>query len=215
MSKQFLIIVVVIIGGLFGVLALTRDKNSGDTGGGGNNSATATNHIVGKGESKVTVIEYGDFQCPACGAYFPIVQEIKKEYGDKITFQFRHFPLTQIHPNAFISSRAAEAAGKQNKFFEMHDKLYENQQTWSSSSDPTAIFTTYATELGLNLDQFKTDMAAKSTADSINADLKAGQAIGASSTPTFVINDTRVTKNPENLEAFKKLIDDEIAKIKS
>lgn len=211
MSKQFIVIVLVIVLGLFGVLLFTRDKDStGQTG--ADSSVQATNHTIGAGEKNVTILEYGDFQCPACKAYYPLIQEIKKEYGDKIKFQFRHYPLTQIHPNAFIASRAAEAAGLQSKFFEMHDMLYEQQDSWSSGTDPTATFVTFATQLGLNVDKFKTDMGSKSVADLINADLKAGQGAGVNSTPSFVINNKKVEKNPQTIEEFKKLIDDEIAK---
>lgn len=210
MNKQFLVVIVVIVVGLFGVLTLTRNKDSsGQT---GDSTATqATNHTVGKGEKNVTVLEYGDFECPACSAYYPIIQEIEKEYGDKIKFQFRHYPLVQIHQNAFISSRVAEAAGIQGKFFEMHNILYEQQDSWAKATDPTSQFTAFAAQVGLNIDQFKTDLASEAVANSINADVKAGQGVGVNSTPTFVINDKKVEQNPQTLEDFKKLIDDAIA----
>lgn len=210
MTKEFLIVVVLIVAGLFGVFTLTKK----DDGNNNQQSATAevSNHTVGAGNKKVTLIEYGDFQCPACKSYFPIVQEIKTSYGDEITFQFRHYPLNQIHPNAFIGSRAAEAAGKQGKFFEMHDLLYEQQDLWSAGSNPTATLEGYASQLQLNLDQFKADMMSAQTAAVINADVKAGQAVGANSTPTFVINGRKIEENPRSVEDFKKLIDEEIAK---
>lgn len=211
MNKQFIAIILVVIVGLFGILMFTRD-NGKNEGSGGETTAQPTNHTVGAGNKNVTLIEYGDFQCPACKAYVPIVQQIKAEYGDDIKFQFRHYPLVQIHPNAFIASRAAEAAGKQNKFFEMHDLLYENQDIWAGSNDPTETFNGYATQLQLNLDQFKTDMNAQATADVINADVKAAKDIGANSTPTFVLNGTKIEQNPQSYEDFKKLIDNEIAK---
>ncbi len=211
MTKEFFIVVVVIVLGLFGIFTLTKDKE--DTGGGSTKSAEPSNHTVGAGEKKVTLVEYGDFQCPACKSYHPIVKEIKDTYGDEITFQFRHYPLNQIHPNAFIGSRAAEAAGKQGKFFEMHDLLYEQQESWSAGSNPTAILETYATQLGLNMDQFRADMASAETASVINADVKAGQALGANSTPTFAINGRKIDENPRSFEDFKKLIDEEIAKV--
>lgn len=209
MNKQFLVIIAVIVVALFGVLMFTRDK--GDSAGGGNPSAQATNHTVGAGQKNVTIVEYGDFQCPACKAYFPILKQIKEDYGDQIKFQFRHNPLTSIHPNAFIASRAAEAASKQGKFWEMHDILYQQQDSWVQSTDPTAIFVTYATQLNLNVDQFKSDLTSAAVSDAINADLKAGQGIGVNSTPTFIINDEKVEKNPPTLEDFKKLIDEKLA----
>ena len=211
MNKQFLAILLVIFIALFGVFTLTKDKEDN----GSNNSNTSvqpSNHVKGKTDSKVTLTEYGDFQCPACKSYYPIVKELSESYGDKVQFQFRHFPLVQIHPNAFVASRAAEAAGKQNKFFEMHDQLYENQDIWSTATNPNSYFEGYASQLGLNLDQFKSDMTSEAVSDQINADLKAGQALKANSTPTFAINGKKIEKNPQSIDEFKKLLDDELSK---
>lgn len=212
MNKQFFGIIVLVVAGLIGIFALTGGNKDESGGNGGNSAAEASNHVVGPADSKVTLIEYGDFQCPACKSYFPFVNDLKAEYGDRVKFQFRHFPLTQIHPNAFISSRAAEAAGKQGKFFEMHDLLYENQESWATVSNPSPIFEGYAQQLSLNVDQFKTEMNSAAVAATINADAKAAQAIGGNSTPTFAINDRRIEKNPQSLDEFKKLLDDELAK---
>jgi protein-disulfide isomerase len=211
MNKQFFAIIVVVIAGLVGVFALTggnKDKNGGSS---SNSTATATNHVTGAKDAKVTLVEYGDFQCPACKSYFPLVQELKTTYGDRVTFQFRHFPLVQIHPNAFVGARAAEAAGLQGKFFEMHDLLYENQDTWSKSSSPNTVLETYAQQLGLDVNKFKTDSASSVVADAINADVKAGQALGASATPTFVLNGKKIDQNPRSLDEFKKLLDDALS----
>lgn len=211
MNKQFALVVTAVILGLVGIFALTGDKKTADNQNGQTSSTVASNHTVGAGNKKVTLTEYGDFECPACKQYFPLVQAVKEQYKDDITFQFRHFPLTQIHKNAMLGSRAAEAAGKQNKFFEMHDFLYQNQDDWAKSPSPNTILETIATQLGLNLDQFKSDMMSAETAAIINADIKAGQALGANSTPTFVLNGRKI-ENPKTLEDFKKVIDEEIAK---
>lgn len=211
MNKQFLGIIIAVLVGLFGIFALTnKDDNGGE--GGSDTTASASEHVQGKADSNVTLIEYGDFQCPACKSYYPIIKQLESEYADKVKFQFRHYPLTSIHPNAFLGSRAAEAAGKQNKFFEMHDILYENQDSWAQSQDPTPIFEGYASQLELNLEQFKTDMKSAGVADVINADIKAGQAAKANSTPTFVLNGQKIEKNPTSQDEFKKLLDDELAK---
>jgi protein-disulfide isomerase len=211
MNKQFAAIIAVVIIGMVGIFALTSNKTSAPSG--GNNSSTSgSNHVVGAGKKNVTLIEYGDLQCPACKSYYPLVKEIKNTYGDDIKFQFKHFPLVQIHRHAMIAARAAEAAGNQGKFWEMHDLMYENQDTWSPSQDPTSTFEGYASQLGLKLDQFKTDMTSEAVASAINADIKAGQALKANSTPTFVINGKKVEKNPQSLDEFKKLIDDAGAK---
>jgi protein-disulfide isomerase len=143
---------------------------------------------------------------------FPLVKEVKAAYGEDLKFQFRHFPLTSIHPNAFLGSRAAEAAGKQGKFFEMHDLLYQNQEEWSTASNPTSVLESYASQLSLNIDQFKKDMTSSEVNAIINADLKAGQALGANSTPTFVLNGKKVEENPRSVDDFKKLIDEAASK---
>lgn len=209
MNNRFLLILLAIIVVLGGIFFFTRDESS-DTA--NVSTDTASSNVYGKTDSSVTLVEFGDFECPACAAYFPIVQQIKADYGDKIAFQFRHFPLVQIHPNAMIASRAAEAAGKQGKFWEMHDLLYQQQQAWSKSSNANAIFESYATQLGLNLDQFKADVAAQSTLDAINADVKIGQGLKVNSTPTFVLNGQKIETTPQTYEAFKQLLDAELAK---
>lgn len=211
MDKRFLGIILVIIVGLVGIFALTggnKDKNGSS--GSSNSNAQPTNHVVKAPNSKATLVEYGDFQCPACKSYFPLVQELNATYKDQLTFQFRHYPLVAIHSNAFVGSRAAEAAGKQGKFFEMHDLLYENQDTWSRASNPSAILESYGQQLGLNMEQFKSDMNSAAVADAINADAKAAQGLGATSTPTFVLNGKKIDKNPQSVEDFKKLIDEAI-----
>lgn len=213
MNKQFIAVLLVLVAALFGVATLTKEKTDpGSNGGNGSSQAKPSEHVVGTGNKKVTLIEYGDFQCPACKSYYPIVQQIKQAYGDDIKFQFRNFPLTQIHPNAFIGHRAAEAAGKQGKFFEMHDLLYEQQDSWSRASDPSSVLHSYAEQLSLNIDQFKKDMTSPDIAAIINADIKEAQDVGANSTPTFVINGRKIEENPKSLDDFKKLIDEEIAK---
>ncbi len=212
MSKQFLAILAIIVVVFVGVFAFTRSKSDTPGSNNGDNSAQTSNHTIGAGNKGVTLVEYGDFQCPACKSYYPVVKQVKELYGDDITFQFMHFPLTQIHPNAMVASRAAEAAGKQGKFFEMHDFLYENQDSWSSDSNPTPLFESFAAQLELDIDQFKSDMMSAQVLATINADLKSGQALGANSTPTFVINGKKLDKNPTSLDEFKQLIDEEIAR---
>lgn len=170
-----------------------------------------TNHTQGEGKKGVTLIEYGDFECPACGAYYPIVKEVKAKYGDDITFQFRHFPLVQIHKHAMLAHRAAEAAGNQGKFFEMHDILYEQQQVWIAGANQTKLFEDYASSLGLDLAKFRQDMASEAVNAAINADIKEGQAIKATSTPTFVLQGKKIEESPRSIDEFNKLIDAAIA----
>ncbi len=208
MSKRFLAIllaIIVVFGGAF-YLAKHKDNSSGNN----TSNVQPTNHIEGDGAKNVTLIEYGDYQCPACGAYYPLLKQVFDKYKADIHFQFRNFPLVQIHKNAFLGARAAEAADKQGKFWEMHDILYEQQQTWGDSNDPTPSFIGYAGQLGLNVDTFKADMASANVNDLINADIQEGQKLGANSTPTFVLNGKKID-NPRSLDDFNKLIDNAIA----
>ncbi len=188
------------------VFFLTRNKANAPA----PSSVQASNHIRFTGSSGVVLLEYGDFQCPACGAYYPVIKQLEANYSTKVTFQFRSFPLVKLHPNAFAAHRAAEAAGIQGKFFEMHDKLYENQQSWSSASNPLIYFEDYATQLGLNVDQFRKDSASSMVNDIINADIKAGQDIKITATPTFVVDGNKLDQNPQDYASFAKLLDDAI-----
>lgn len=210
MSKRFLIILAVLILGFLGfVIFQGRQDNKGS---GGGNSAEASNHTSGEGTKGVTLVEYGDFQCPSCGAYFPVVEQVRKKYGDEITFQFRHFPLTQIHPNAMAAHRAAEAASKQGKFWEMYDILYERQNLWSSSSNVTQMMEDYATELGINVDQFKSDYQSAEVNAVINADISAGSDLKITGTPTFFLNGQKLENLSPDLNSFTKVIDEAIQK---
>ncbi len=138
-------------------------------------------------DAKVTLVEFGDFQCPACGASHPIVKQLLNEYDGKITFVFRHFPLP-MHKNAIKAANAAEAAGEQKKFFEMHDLIYENQKEWSESKKADEFFEKYAGELKLDMDKFKEDVKSKKYEGKIKSDQADGNAVGVNSTPTFFIN---------------------------
>jgi protein-disulfide isomerase len=208
MDKRFLLIlgaILVIFGGVFWFSKnkSTRSNNS--------QQGTPSNHVIGTNTTGVALVEYGDYQCPACGQFYPIVKQLQATYANKISFRFANFPLVQIHQHAMEGARAAEAASLQNKFWEMHDILYENQTTWSQASNPSAYFEQYAAQLGLNLTKFKQDMASQAVLNTINADVGQVQALGGSGTPTFVINGKKVENNPSSLEAFSKLIDDTIA----
>lgn len=202
MSKRFLLIIAAAVLLFVGLIVVNkRDTTETSTG-----SASVTNHTYGEGSSGVTVIEYGDFQCVACYSYFPIFTQLKQEYSDRVTFQFRHFPLIQIHQNAMAAHRAAEAAARQNKFWEMHDLIYENQKSWENSNNAAQFFEDYATRLALDIDKFKADAASSEVNDTINADFKAGQELGVSGTPTFVV-DGKIIETPTSIEAFREIID--------
>src|SRR5438132_5804548 len=141
--------------------AVTNPPSSGSSQGSSqpsiDNTAGATKPNV-KVSSPVVLEEYGDYQCPPCGQLYPELKEIEKEYGNQVQIVFHHFPLMKIHKNALMAAHAAEAARNQNKFWEMHDRLYRNQKEWSELDDPRPVFIDYAKQLGLKIEQFTNDL---------------------------------------------------------
>jgi protein-disulfide isomerase len=135
----------------------------------------------------VTLEEFSDFQCPACGGLEPGLRNVLKDYGDRVRLVFRNFPLA-MHKYAFQAARAAEAAGQQGKFWEMHDMLYDNQKEWSDSMEPRVQFDSYATRLGLDVQKFKADMERPELTERIKADYARGMSLGVKGTPTVYLN---------------------------
>jgi protein-disulfide isomerase len=168
-------------------------------------------HYRGNPDAKVTLTEYSDFQCPACGQFAPVVDEVVAGYGDAIRLEYKHFPLVSIHSFAIPAAKAAEAAGQQGKFFEMHDKLFENQQVWSNSAAPQVFFTTYAKELDLDLDLFKKHMKASLIADKIQDEFAEARALGLNSTPTFFLNGERMQFT--TFEEFTSQLENAVGKV--
>jgi protein-disulfide isomerase len=206
MDKRFwgiLALIVIIFGGVF---FFTNHKKASAPGTTSTNSSALTNHVEGQGSSGVRLTEYGDFECPACGQYYPIVKQVEQTYDSQITFQFRNFPLFQIHPNAIAGARAAEAADVQGKYWQMHDLLYENQNDWGQQKDPTQFFNQYAKQLGLDAAKFSSDFKSSQANNRIQTDLREGNRLGIDSTPTFFIDGKKIS-NPQSLDAFNKVID--------
>jgi protein-disulfide isomerase len=143
-------------------------------------------HIQGPGTAAVTLVEYGDYECPFCGQAYPIVKEIQRRLGDQLRFVFRNFPLTQSHPHAEHAAEAAEAAGAQDRFWEMHDYLFEHQRALDD-----AHLLEYAAALDLDQARFKHDLTAHTFADRVREDFRSGVRSGVNGTPTFFINGTR------------------------
>ena len=140
-----------------------------------------------KVSSPVVLEEYGDYQCPPCGLLYPVLKDIEHEYGKQLQIVFHHFPLTKIHKNAMAAAHAAEAARNQNKFWEMHDRLYRNQNSWKDLDDPRPMFVQYARELGLNIDRFTRDLDSPEVEQRIAADMQKGTGVGVTGTPTVFI----------------------------
>lgn len=170
---------------------------------------SASDHTKGAEKSVVTIVEYSDFQCPACGANYPLVEEVFAEYKNKISFTYRHFPLPQ-HKNALLAAYASEAAGKQGKFWEMTDILFKNQNEWSESMTARTIFSGYAEKLGLDIARFTSDMKSDEIKNKVENDKKSGQLSAVDHTPTFFLNGKLAT-NPRSKEELRALIEYVIA----
>ncbi|WP_166389098.1 DsbA family protein [Catellatospora methionotrophica] len=139
-------------------------------------------------DGKVTIVEFLDFECPSCGAAYPAVEQLRKDYAGKITYVVREFPL-DMHPNAMNAAAAAEAAARQGKFEAMYNKLFSTQQTWGGQqADHAKTFDGYAQELGLDMARYRADVASQPVLDRIEADRADGAAAGARGTPTFFVN---------------------------
>ncbi|MFN2453232.1 MAG: DsbA family protein [Pyrinomonadaceae bacterium] len=157
--------------------------------------------------SVVTLEEFGDFQCPPCGLLYAELKKIESDYGSRLRVIFRERPLVAIHKNAFDAARAAEAAGLQGRFWEMHDKLYENQAAWSNAAPARPIFISYARSLGLDVERFTRDIDGQLANSRILIDLKHGDSLGVKGTPTLFINDREVKPADMTQEALRATID--------
>ena len=164
--------------------------------------------VKGEREAKLSLVEFGDFQCPACADYHPLVKRLSEEFSKDLRVVYRHYPLIAIHKKAYDSSRASEAAGRQGKFWEMHDMLYEKQTDWANEGNHRDKFIEYAKVLGLDEEKFKSDFDSKEVEDKINADLASGTSLGVNATPTFFLNGQKV--QPRSYEDFKKLVEDQV-----
>ena len=143
-------------------------------------------HIQGPADAAVTLLEYGDYECPFCGAAYPIVKEVQSRMGDRLRFVFRNFPITTSHPHAERAAEAAEAASSQGRFWEMHDLLYENQKRLGDTD-----LHGYAQQLGLDVGAFDRDLAGHAHTERVREDFMSGVHSGVNGTPTFYINGSR------------------------
>ena len=172
-------------------------------------------NVYGNPDSKVVIIEYGDYQCPGCSQVHTMLKPFLEEQKGNVKFIYRNYPIVNAHPNARAAAAAAEAAGLQGKYWEMHNKLYDNQSDWSylNANSRTDKFVDYAKSLGLDTEKFKTDMTLDSINNKVNYDLAMAKKQGVSGTPTFFINGKQVdSKIVTDGVSFKKYIQDEIDK---
>ncbi len=154
-------------------------------------------HSEGPARAPVVLVEYGDYQCPYCGAAYPVVKRLQKEFGAELRFVFRNFPITNAHPRAEWAAETAEAAGAQGKFWPMHDFLYENQERFASEEP----FARHAAQLGLDAPRIAREVARRAYADRIEEDFLSGVRSGVNGTPTFFFNAVRYD-GPVELEAL-------------
>ncbi len=177
----------------------------------GVNEILADDHVFGKADSQVTLVEYADFECPACGAIYPTVKKLESDYGDRVRFVYRNFPIPG-HANGVPAAFAAGAAGLQGKFFEMAGLLFTNQETWSTMDSGTLVktFDGYAQSLGLNLDNFHADFNADVVKAKVDKDAQSGAKAGVDSTPTFFLNGVLIQSR--TYDEFKRELDKVLGK---
>ncbi len=205
-SKKMVYVAIIILAFL-GLFFFIFTKSSGNT----LLEVTSEDHILQGSNSRVTLIEYLDFECEVCGTYYPLLKVLKNSFGENITFVVRYFPLPG-HKNSMNAALSVEAAAKQGKFWEMHDKLFENQKIWGEGaiSNPQ-IFANYAKEIGLDMEQYTKDLNDPSTLARIERDKDSGKKLGVSGTPSFFLEGERIP-NPRSYEEFKTLLNAAIIK---
>ena len=158
---------------------------------------SARDHAAGSDDAPVTLVEYGDYECPYCGMAYPIVKRAQQDLGSRLRFIFRNFPLAESHPHARLAAQAAEAAGAQGKFWEMHDMLFEHQDALEAED-----LLSYAKSLGLDTAQFARDLEAGTYAKRVRDDFRNGVRSGVNGTPTFFVNGNRYDGSWANEKAF-------------
>ncbi len=169
-------------------------------------------HTHGNADAPVTLEEFGDFECPPCGLLHPILKTLETEFGPtKLRIIFREFPLVPTHPHALAAARAAEAAGLQGRFWEMHHMLYENQAKWHEAFDTRPIFEGYATKIGLDLNQFRQDLTGEIVERRIFLDGRRAHSLGVTGTPTVFINGREIPFESLDPQKLKPLIEAELA----
>lgn|SRR3989338_4530527 len=204
---------VLLAGAILAMWAAGRNANLPPIGGQAESEVNFTfnedEHIKGAESPKVTIVEYGDFQCPACAAYAPFIGGIIASYPDSVRVVYRHYPLKTIHFRAEAAALAAVAAGYQGKFWEMHDRIFAEQNVWSVKRGD-ADFEKYATEIGLDLNKFKQDINSFAAKERVDRDFKHGISLGINSTPTLYVNG-KLFDNRQSGDALLKLVESELA----
>lgn len=167
-------------------------------------------HVLGPADAPVRLEEFGDFECPPCGMFHPILEQMHEEFGDKLQIIFREFPLVPTHKHALTAASAAEAAGLQGKFWPMHDLIYEHQAEWKKEFNVRPIFEGYAKQIGLDVERYKRDMDSDLVAQRIFQDGKRGHSLGVKGTPTVFINGRELPFENFPAERLRVVIQNEL-----
>ncbi|MFJ9586158.1 DsbA family protein [Streptomyces acidicola] len=218
--KKHLVVAAVIVAGFAAALGAFLLFSPDDRDAGGVNVQPAaealpvrdTSHrLADPKKSELTIVEFLDFECEACGAVYPMVERLREEYGDRVTFVARYFPMPG-HRNGELAARTAEAAARQGRFEDMYTKLFTTQKEWGESQEwKESVFRGYAKELDLDMDQFDADLADPEVAGRVQDDQRDGLGLGVRGTPTFFVDGTGIP-TPASYEVFKALIDDRLSK---
>ncbi|MCC6290474.1 thioredoxin domain-containing protein [Candidatus Nomurabacteria bacterium] len=207
------ILAILILGGtVFGLYKLATVTPPGGVPSDGALSipVTEADWLDGNLDAKVQLVEYSDFQCPACAFYAPWIKQLRDEFADEqLVVVYRHFPLRTIHANAQISSQVVEAAGLQGKFWLAADIIFDNQKLWSEQILARQTLVKLLQPLGLNLSKLEQDIDSAMVKKAVEQDLQSGVSSGVDSTPSFFLNGKRIN-NPQSYEEFKKLITDNL-----
>lgn len=198
---------------VIGLMVWLGSRNSaGETGKRDTSSVESVDHTWGPADAKITIVEYSDFQCPACASYHPAIKQLQATHADKVRFVYRHHPLYDMHPLADLAARASEAAHTQGKFWEMQDKLFTTQGSWTqlSGSEATNRFASFARELGINEEQFRRDLVSNEITSRVTRDMSLSRRAGVTGTPTFFING-EVVQLSSNYATLRATIDSLLA----
>jgi protein-disulfide isomerase len=208
------IIVAVLAAALVGAIVLVRERQSATGTAMGVTSSTIAkpaNADSNAGSNTnvvaVTVEEFGDYQCPPCGHLHPELKKIETDYGNRVRFVFRNLPLTALHKNALLAAQAAEAARLQDRFEQMHDRLYEKQAEWTDEENPRGTFIRYAGELGLNTDRFDRDMDGGTVKQRLSEDQRLADSVGVRGTPTVFVEGQEMKSEHTNGDGIRRGID--------
>lgn len=154
---------------------------------------------------RVHILKYSDYQCPACKLYIPLQEELKREFGDLVTIEYRHFPLSG-HPYAELAARSVEAAAEQGRRTEMHDRIFEGQEIWSAGG-AREIFFGYADRIGLDMDRFESDLESDDVRNRVRSQRAEGERRQVRATPTFFLNGRRLQQNPQSYAQFRSIVE--------